>query len=339
MHFTLFPASSCLFFFFLFVLLLVSLRNVGQLSGMLSQSYAPKLPECSDSKIRKTYGNGKFKFPRNYEDDERDGVIGYDDSDNDSDNDSDEEGEGEGGDNEYHNIVSLIASEIFEQKKKEKKLFIENENEKFRILQMQNENDLNNEILLAEKEREEIENNYIHEKMKLLEAVVMKEIEDEKIAELLNERNDRNNYNSRNNNNINNNRNRNRSQCDMSDSEGESDIQFNNYNDKEYNSDDNIINREREKSREKRERGRERSREVDDQTPLHFWDSLLRKPLSPQGTDSRLGSKVPAEYPMDGRLNDNNGNFNVMMLISFFSFKKMFFILFYCISFCFTVFH
>ena len=275
------------------------MRNVGQLSGMLSQSYVPKLPEYSDTKVRKTYGNGKFKFPRNYEDDERDGVVGYDGGD--SDDDSDGEGEGEG--DEYHNVVSLIASEIYEQKKKEKNISIENENEKFRILQLQNEKDFDNEILLAEKEREDIQNNYIHEKMKLLEAVVLKEIEDEKNQELINERNE---YNLR--------KKHNRNQYDMNDSEEESDIQLNNYDHNENDSDDNMGSRER---------GRERGREVDDQTPLHFWDSLLRKPLSPQETDSREGSRIPAEHPIDLKYSD--GNFLSFILFTLPNIDKVYF--------------
>ena len=93
---------------------LISLRNVGELAGVLSDTYIPTLdPEDEEDeggvrrKQRKRYGKGRFKFPSYTRDDE------------DEDDDDDSTGgvsSDDDDDEDTHGVVSLFAKEIMRQK-------------------------------------------------------------------------------------------------------------------------------------------------------------------------------------------------------------------------------
>ena len=112
----------------------MSLRNVGELAGVLSRTYVPTLGD-HNKKERSTYGNGRFKFPENYQNDGNNGnFVGFGVNDGDEEDEEEEnEEEEEEDNNDNHYIVSLIACEIFQQKQKEKDFAVEKERNKFLI--------------------------------------------------------------------------------------------------------------------------------------------------------------------------------------------------------------
>ena len=112
-----------LFFHFF---LLVSLRNVGELAGVLSRTYIPSLDEGNE-KQRSTYGNGRFKFPNNYKNDNFNGYGGYNNQEEEEEGEEEDEEDEDEDDTDNHYIVSLIACEIFQQKQREKELAREEE--------------------------------------------------------------------------------------------------------------------------------------------------------------------------------------------------------------------
>ena len=243
----------------------MSLRNVGDLAGQLSRSYLPSLHDDDvntytglhtgvgtdgDKKgERKTYGNGRFTFPQHYAIDGHHSVIGnYDDDDNNNDDDDDEDA---GGDSDCHGILSLIATQIFEQKQKAKEKAAQD-----------------SYLTGVEEDRREKE-----KELERIQALAVSEMEEELRAE----------------------------------------VEYEQEQERE---------REREMEREKEApndvvsayfRGKERSGELglevdvedegegegEEESPQHFWDSLLRKPLFTTTSDSRSRSRVLSEDSSD----------------------------------------
>ena len=234
----------------------VSLRNVGDLAGQLSRSYLPSLHDDDDvdvddvgtngdkKGVRKTYGNGRFTFPQHYAIDGHHSAIGNYDDENNDDNDDDEDA---GGDSDCHGILSLIATQIFEQKQKEKEKAAQN-----------------SFLAGIEEDRREKE-----KEKERIQALAVSEMEEELRAEV------------------------------------------------EYEQE-----QERERERKARNdvlsaysRGKERSGEQgievdvgeegegegegEEESPQHFWDSLLRKPLFTTASDSRSRSRVLTEDSSD----------------------------------------
>ena len=131
-----------------FFLFSVSLRNVGELAGVLSRTYVPSL-DGDSKKQRSTYGNDRFDFPANYRNDENEGVfVGYrhngmEGNEREEDEENEEEEEADEVEEDNHRIVSLIASEIFQRRQKEmealreeQRLDSEMEEERIRVLRL-----------------------------------------------------------------------------------------------------------------------------------------------------------------------------------------------------------
>ena len=94
---------------------------------MLNRTYIPSLSDVN-VKQRSTYGNGRFKFPNNYQNDNSNGFHGgYDNQQEEEEEEEEEEEVEEEDDADNHYIVSLIACEIFQQKQREKDLAREEE--------------------------------------------------------------------------------------------------------------------------------------------------------------------------------------------------------------------
>ena len=241
----------------------MSLRNVGDLAGQLSRSYLPSLHDDDvdthsglhtgigtdgDKKgERKTYGNGRFTFPQHYAIDGHHSVIGnYDDDDNNDNKNDDDDDEDAGGDSDCHGILSLIATQIFEQKQKEKEKATQN-----------------SYLTGVEEDRREKE-----KELERIQALAVSEMEEELRAEV------------------------------------------------EYEQEQE---RERERQREapndvlsaysrSKERSGEQGMEIEvdveegegeEESPQHFWDSLLRKPLFTTTSDTRSRSRVLSEDSSD----------------------------------------
>jgi len=86
--------------------LAVSLRNVGELAGILSEAYIPGVDRATAG--RRTYGHGRFRFPA------------ADGGDDDEEEEDEEEGsDAENSDDDTHGVVSMFAKEILRQKEAE----------------------------------------------------------------------------------------------------------------------------------------------------------------------------------------------------------------------------
>ena len=281
---------------------------------MLSSTYVPTLGENSGRETRKTYGNGRFKFPQNYENDQNIGNVGgygYNDNRSESDEEEEEEDrEGEGGgegeeeeDNSY-NIVSIIANEIFQQKKKERDAETERilrfrektENEElFRIQRIKDLESLALEEIENEL-REDVRNEYEDETFESMESVKEKERGGESGGERGGGRGgeregDRGTGGERGERERSMERERVRSSLKNRDRERKRD-------------------RERERGGEGGKEGEEEGEGEDDETPQHFWDTLLGKslPTAPLGSgirdsrDSRDGSRFSEDIIENIRL-------------------------------------
>jgi hypothetical protein len=247
----------------------LSMRNAGDLAGQLSRSYLPSLSDAdthtgthtgtdigaygssTGKGERKTYGNGRFTFPQHYSSDGHHGIIGNYDDDN---NDDDEDDGKAGGDSDCHGILSLIATQIFEQKQKEREKALEN-SFLMRIEEERRE---------GEKEKERIQALAVSEMEEELRAEVEYEQEQERERERVRER------------------------------------------DREMTNEAKSSNS---RSRDRRgEQGTEGGTEGgegegeegdEEESPQHFWDSLLRKPLFGSTADSRSRSRIPADDSAD----------------------------------------
>ena len=286
---------------------------------MLSSTYVPTLGENSGRETRKTYGNGRFKFPQNYENDQNIGNVGgygYNDNRSESDEEEDEdregegEGEGEEEDNSY-NIVSIIANEIFQQKKKERDaeteriLRFREKTENEELFRIQRIKDLES-VALEEIEnelREDVRNEYEDETFESMESV--KEKEKERGGESGGERGGGRGGE----------RERDRGTGGERGERGERERSM-----ERERVRSSLRNRDRERKRDReRERGGEGGKEgegekegeeEDDETPQHFWDTLLSKslPTAPLGSgirdsrDSRDGSRFSEDIIENIRL-------------------------------------
>ena len=195
--------SSLLVIYYLIDLLfdLVSMRNAGDLAGQLSRSYLPSLSGADTNTgtdtgadmgaygsstgkgERKSYGYGRFSFPQHYSSDGHNGIIGnYDDDNNDGDDDDDDDDDDDegdaGGDSDCHGILSLIATQIFEQKQKEREKAVEMSF----LMRMEEER------REAEKERERIQALAVSEMEEELRAEVEYEQEQERERERVRDR-------------------------------------------------------------------------------------------------------------------------------------------------------